>query len=261
MSVQGARGKQAEIQAREAQFVRVAREILLGPEGYQGVSIDRVAEETGFSRGTVYQRFRSKEDLVIALGVECRATLLAAMRGGARYPGRPRERMAALGEALRLYSRHHADDQRILKIIDADMILRRASANQQEVMNGYDVRVFATVLGVVQAGIDEGDLVLRGNSSASGLCFAFWAMIDGSFAASMGGAPLAEAGIADPTSEVVRNCHFLMDGYGWRPLYNEWDYQATAANVREFLSGEFGVSSDQLEAGIRFRPRVVEEGA
>jgi len=52
-------GKQKELNARQAYFKQVAREILLR-EGYQGLTINRVAEVTGFSRGTVYQFFGSR---------------------------------------------------------------------------------------------------------------------------------------------------------------------------------------------------------
>lgn len=261
MGTLGAKGRQAELHAREAHFLRVAREILLGNDGYQAVSIDRIAEETGFSRGTVYQRFRTKDDLLIALGSECRATLVELIRRGARCAGRPRERMAALGETLVFYSTHYADDQRILKLIDAEMILKKAPDNQRETMKGYDIRVYELVLDVIQDGIAQGDLVLKGDRTASGLCFAFWTLIDGSFSASMGGAPLAEAGIENPTAEAVRNGHYLMDAYGWRPLYDEWDYATITRNVRESLSNELMYTDNSVESGLGFRPRPAGDGA
>jgi len=34
---------------------------------------------------------------------------------------------------------------------------------------------------------------------------------------------------------VMRSAHYLMDGFGWRPLFNEWDYEETARRVRELL--------------------------
>ena len=248
------KGKQKEIKAREAHFIRVAREILLR-EGYQGVSISRVAEATGFSKGTVYQRFGSKEELITALGIECRAKLLEITQKAASFPGRPRERILAIGEMMAFYSKYHADDQRILKLIDAETILEKVPESQQEKMKGYDVQVFQTLVGVIQDAISAGDLVLREDSTAQGLAFAFWAMMDGCFAASMGGAPLEEAGIADPTAEVVRNGHYLMDGYGCRPLSHEWDYEATTRRVRAFLLSEPVDDARLVAARAKDRPR------
>lgn len=228
------RGKQLEIQAREAHFLSVAREILL-KEGYPGVSISRVAEATRFSKGTVYQRFGSKEELVTALGMQCRREFVEVIRAGSTFVGRPRERMVALGEALMYYMRYHADDQRILKIIDSETILQTAPKKQQDQMRAYDIEVFMILLGVIQEAVDKGDLTLPDDKAARGLCFTFWAMVDGCFSATMGGAPLEEVGLGEPMAAVMRSAHYLMDGYGWRPLYNEWDYEETARKVRGLL--------------------------
>jgi len=253
------RGKQKEIQAREAHFIQVAREILLR-EGYQGVSVSRVAESTRFSKGTVYQLFRSKEELITALGIQCRAKLLETIQKAARFPGRPRERMAALGEAMAFYSKYCSDDQRILKLIDAETILDRVQNGQRDKMKQYDVQIFQTLLEIVQDAVAEGDLVLRGDCTVQGLGFAFWALMDGAFSANMGGAPLQEAGIPDPSAEVVRNGHYLMDGYGWRPLQHEWDYEATARRVRAFLLNGSLDDADMVAAGERSRLRSVGNG-
>ena len=243
-------GKQKELRAREAYFKEVARELLLR-EGYQGLTINRVAEVTGFSRGTVYQFFASKEELITALGIECRARLLETVRKAARLPGRPRERMVAMGVMMAYYAKHDADDHRILKIIDSEAILDRVSEAQQDQMKGHDIQVFQTLLAIVKDATAEGDLVFRGGATPQSLTFAFWAMVDGCLAAIMGGAPLAEAKIQDPMGEIVRNGHYLLDGYGWRPLSTECDYEKTARRVRGMLSGEPNEERKLVVAGER----------
>lgn len=231
------RGKQKEIRAREAHFISVAREFLLR-EGYQGVSISRVAEETGFSKGTVYQSFATKESLIVALGMQCRGKLLKTLQKAVAFPGRTRERMVAIGEAMIFYSKYHQDDQRILKLIDSETILERVPEKQKEKMQAYDIQMFQTVMEVIDDAVSDGDLTLREDNSAQGLAFTLWAMIDGSFAAIIGGAPLTELGIDNPTADVVRNTHYMFDAYGWRPLSGEYDYEATALRVRTLLLSE-----------------------
>ena len=218
-------------------FLEVARRLLL-EGGYQGLTIGRVAEETGFSKGTIYQRFGSKEGLVVALGIRCREHLLSVIERGAAFDGRPRERLAALGEAVMDYGRLYPHDMRILRMIEAEPILERVPEAQQSEMNAYDVRIFETLVGIAQEAVAAGDLVLNDGCTTAGICFAFWVMVDGAFAASMGGAPLKEAGIPDPMAEVVRSGHYLLDGYGWRPLSTEWDYAETARRVRATVFAE-----------------------
>ena len=62
------KGKQREILEREKLFLEVARALFLR-DGFHGVTIGRIARETGFSKGTIYQRFSCKEELIVELGI------------------------------------------------------------------------------------------------------------------------------------------------------------------------------------------------
>ena len=227
-------GKQREIQQREELFLDVARQLLL-EEGYKGVTIGRIAQSTRFSKGTIYQRFKSKEELIVTLGIECRKRLLEAVRSATAFTGRPRERFMAMGETIRHYARLYPHDQRILKIIDAESILEKIPEEQQATMRDHDVRMFELMMEMVQGAVDQEDLVLRTGLTPENICFACWVMVDGAFAAQMGSAPLQEIGIDDPLGEVERSVHYLLDGYGWRPLSDEWDYEKTRRHVRSAI--------------------------
>jgi len=61
--------KQREIQQREEMLLDVARKMLI-EQGYAGLSMDRIAESTEYSKGVIYQHFSSKEDLVTAMAVQ-----------------------------------------------------------------------------------------------------------------------------------------------------------------------------------------------
>ncbi len=224
-------GKDREIQQREQLFLDVASQILL-EDGYSEVSISQIAERTGFSRGTVYQRFSSKEELITTLGLQCRKRLLDAVTWAANFDAATRVRLVGIGEIIRLYFNAYPNDQHILKIIDSELILDKVSDEQREQMQKYDVHIFSVLIAVVQEAIDAGDLELRDGTTPQSLVFAFWAMMDGAFAARMGGAPLEEAGIEDPIGEIARNGHYLLDGYGWRPLSKETGYEKSAAKMR-----------------------------
>ncbi len=61
--------KQREIQEREKKLIQIGRELLL-KDGLHGLKLDRVADIAEYSRGTIYQHFRSKEDLLAAMAIE-----------------------------------------------------------------------------------------------------------------------------------------------------------------------------------------------
>src|SRR5277367_6090373 len=80
--------KQREVHQRELMLLDVARKMLV-EDGYAGLKLDRLAEATEYSKGTVYQHFSTKEDLVTALALQTmeRRTLLFAR--AAAFKGRP----------------------------------------------------------------------------------------------------------------------------------------------------------------------------
>jgi hypothetical protein len=88
------------------------------------------------------------------------------------------------------------------------------------------------LIGLVNEAIACGDLVLRPGDSPQEITFGLWAITDGGFAAILGNAPLEHLNLRDPYAAIFKNCHVLGDGYGWRPLSTEWDYDATVERIR-----------------------------
>ena len=58
--------KEKQRQEREALILLAAEEVLM-EKGYYETSIDEIAARVGIAKGTVYLRFLSKEDLVVAI--------------------------------------------------------------------------------------------------------------------------------------------------------------------------------------------------
>ena len=98
--------KQREVRQREKALLGIARKMLI-EQGYAGLNMDRLAEATEYSKGTIYQHFSSKEDLITALAVESSEQRLALMAKARTFRGRPRERVLALGLADELFVRLH----------------------------------------------------------------------------------------------------------------------------------------------------------
>ncbi len=88
--------KQREIRQREAYLLDVARKMLM-EHGFSGLSMDRLAEATEYSKGTVYQHFSTKEDLVAALAVR---EGVEAWRGEVESPFEVLEELEADDDAV-----------------------------------------------------------------------------------------------------------------------------------------------------------------
>ena len=61
--------KERQRAERDELILRVARELLL-EKGYLGLTMDRIAKATEYSKGTIYQHYSCKEEVVIALAIQ-----------------------------------------------------------------------------------------------------------------------------------------------------------------------------------------------
>ena len=92
-----ARLTRAESQAHtRRRLLATATELFLH-DGYSGASLERVAEEAGFSKGAVYSNFRNKDELCLAVLEEVRAEKAASADATLSRTDTLEELLAALG--------------------------------------------------------------------------------------------------------------------------------------------------------------------
>ena len=58
--------KQREFEQREQLILKIAREMLI-QQGYLGLRMDHIADRIEYSKGTIYQHFPNKEEIILAL--------------------------------------------------------------------------------------------------------------------------------------------------------------------------------------------------
>ena len=95
------------------------------------------------------------------------------------------------------------------------------------------------MLGIVRDAIAQGDLVLPPNHRAEDIIYNLWLLGEGGKAAPHTWLPPQELGVDFPFVSLIKTGGILADGYGWRPLSSEWDYEATIERVwREVYPAE-----------------------
>lgn len=228
--------KQREIQQREMTILGEARRILLN-RGYFGLTMEGVARASECPKGTMYQRFGCKEDLVLALAVESLDRRLAMMYRAAAYPGVSRERVAALGEGVALFARLNPDDSRIVHSATGP-IREKASPERLEALIRAERAVVELLKGILEDGVRVGDLVVNDSAHLNEMAFGIWALVDGSYTLIESGATLNMLGLSNPIIGMYHVFNVLADGYGWRPLFHEHDWEATLADIRKTVFPE-----------------------
>lgn len=221
---------------RDLLILAAAKQILL-ERGYYGLTMDRVAERCECPKGTMYQRFASKEDIIIALALQCLRHRLDMVHRASAFSGRPRERMTAIGEAVGLYSRLYPDDSRVLHAATGP-IREKASAFRVAELIRSEAETVAVLRGILEDAVTCGDLCLAGEIRIEALVFAFWSLVEGSYTMIESGVPENALGIQNPFYEIWNVYIRLADSYGWKPLHTLPEWKDRLAEVRRSVFPE-----------------------
>jgi AcrR family transcriptional regulator len=215
--------KQREIEEREAKILQVSRRILAS-EGYIKLNMDRIAAEIEYAKGTVYQHFRNKEDIIVALDIEAHQAMADLFRLAATFDGSTRHRMTAVGVASNLKNQLYPDHLQIDRITCNPAILEKATEERQERLRDSEGACMAVLADLVRVALDDHDLCLPEHVAPEDLVFGLWAMSSGAYEIISSGIPLFENGVTNPMAALWHNFTMLLDGYGWKPLSHEENY-------------------------------------
>ncbi|MCC6694328.1 MAG: TetR/AcrR family transcriptional regulator [Candidatus Hydrogenedentes bacterium] len=230
--------KKQEIRNREELVLEVARSLFL-KRGYHGLTMARIAKAADCSKATVYQHFPCKEEIIIALTVRSVDSQHALIERAATFRGCPRERMLAVGIATLVFSRLNPDDARFFQIVGGEAITQKVSEVSIWQLRTAGLRTVNVMLGILRDAVAQGDLTLTPGHRPEDLIYNFWVLGEGGKGAQSSWLSPADWGISDPFGTILRTSHILADGYGWRPLSTEWDYEEAARRIwREVLPNE-----------------------
>ena len=231
--------KEREIQEREARILQLARG-MLREVGYLGLSMDRIATEMEYSKGTIYQHFRNKEEIILALANEALEKRLEMFQAAAGWQGATcsRDRMAAIGAAAEEFVEHYPHHFAVEQIVRSASIWEKTSEERRQFMQDCDGRCMQTVGGIVDDAIASGDLQLPLGRSPQDVVFGLWSLNFGAYTIVTGSESLAENGIADPIAALRLSQNLMLDGYPWQPLSSERDFSATMDQVKCEVFGD-----------------------
>lgn len=223
--------KQRAIRERDARILSVGRSILL-EHGYFGLTMDRVAKETQCPKGTLYHRFSCKEDIITALATDCLSRRNRMMIRGASFRGRPRERLTGVAEGVGLFSRMNPDDSKIIHMAIGPL-QEKVSLERLTLLTQREQETIDIVQRILVDAISIGDLVLPEGATLGEIVLGAWGLVDGAISMIEGNVPQRAFGIHNPYHTIWCAFNRYADGYGWRPLFNELDFEEVLARVRQ----------------------------
>lgn len=221
--------REREFQQRDAAILEVARRLLCA-DGFEGVSVGRIADALDYSRGTIYLHYTCKEEIVLAVGIRAQQTRMTLMDRVLTMPGRARERFVAAGEVVRVVSPRYTRGEMLIYL---DAVREKVRAEFCETMFAHEGALFTKVTGIVRDAIDAGDLALPPGLGIQDFTYVHWANIYGAMCISNSGAPLQALGVGDVSRAMKAFGRTYLDALGWRPLSTEFDYRVTMREVYE----------------------------
>jgi AcrR family transcriptional regulator len=236
--------KQRELEQREELFLSIARRHFIA-EGYFGLNMDKIALEAEYSKGTIYQHFRNKEDVLVALSVQTMEKRKALFSRGVQFAGYSRQKIQAIGLADVLFAQLYPEHHRVEQVIRSASIRDRTDPDKHNLLRQCEQSCMQTVSGVVELAIKDGDLTLPPERTPQDLTFGLWSIAVGASLIVSSGTQLQSLGVTDPQEAVNHNFDMLLDGYQWRPLSHEFDYRASEQLILKIV---FAAEIDCLQA-------------
>ena len=123
--------KEREFIAREELILKHARRLLL-EKGFQAWNMEQLAEAVEYSKGTLYQHFSSKEDLVLGVATQSLRQRADLFEQAATFQGRTRERCRAIGFACCEFAMAHPDYFHTDMLLKSSSFVEKASQERRE---------------------------------------------------------------------------------------------------------------------------------
>lgn len=213
---------------RERWILDAARHLFL-EEGWDGFSIEGIADRIDCSRALVYAHYANKEEILLQLAIESKAKRIKLLEQTLKFAGRARERMVAV-DMLEIYL---AEADIPVEIMVTTARLRaKTSEERQRILKALELRLHLIGGGIVREAVGAGDLELPPHTSPDQLYFSLWSTVWGATAIERSDFPHSEAGVAHPTRTARRSLLVMLDGFGWKPLTHEWNYRETGRRVQ-----------------------------
>lgn len=229
------RRQQEKVMKREQEIITLAHE-LADEEGFAGLTIDKIVKRASCSKGTIYNHFSSKEDLITALSIRALSLVIELFKKALTYPGNSREKVIAISFAYNLYSQLEPTLFMCCLSSKTPSVIEKTSPERYAQMIQKEMEMTQLCDQVTQAGIDDSSLVLPKNMDVADYTFAMWAMSFGTNSLLINIKESVSIDRLSPNDIVLKNISILLDGMKWRPLTDEFDYSKTWGKLEDFFS-------------------------
>lgn len=229
--------RQAAIADREQELLAIA-ERLMGTEGFSGLTMDKLVAACNYSKGTVYNHFSSKEDLLCALCIKGTKLGMQITKRALTFDGNSRERCLAVHFAQRIHGLSHPTLYLCMLTGKTPAVREKASPTRLKELEALEAEMPQICTQVFDDGLADGSLSVSMGVGIDSLSFANWAISFGTNVLMIEAADALEAKQLDLNYVLLFNVSIMLDGMGWKPLSHQWDYKKTWQRIATEIFSE-----------------------
>jgi AcrR family transcriptional regulator len=217
--------------ARKELIVDAALEIM-SCQCMSALTMDKVVNKVPFSKGTVYNHFSCKEDLLMGIGDKALKVLISFFKRAVSFEGNSREKVLAINLSYLIYAILHNDLFQSVIAIKSPTVYNKASAERLATHEKLETSLMAIFNELIGDAIASGELKNPNNLNAQQISFSLWAMNFGTIA--LLGDDLVHCegrkGL-EVEREYFNHSNILLDGLGWLPFQRDKDYRQSARKI------------------------------
>lgn len=233
--------KQREIGERHELILDKARKLFID-KGYHSVTMDSIAKEMEYSKGTIYQHFSSKEVIIMTLCTRVCSLMLELFTFISNEKHlNPRMQIILIFESFMLFQELRQDDVQLKILADSQPFCVKVPDNVTNESKQLEQQTFGIVVGIVNRAIENKQIILKEGSNAENIALGGWGLAHGIYTLTQKSGCTSTLHLDSPKDLLRVNSKLFLDGVGWET------YGLTAK--RKQLISEYSVKFKEVING------------
>lgn len=232
MSNKASGRKAKEIQNRDGLILSVAQS-LLAEKGLQGMTMQAIADQTDYSKGTIYQHYGCKEEILATFVLRGGQRLIYIMDQVLESDHSLRYKLLLFSASFLMNTRRQPEITGIVAMVKSPEFQNKLSAHYQSAITQIDNDVLMRILRLftVDNSFDC--------SNAKQAAFGWWAMQWGVQDILANGWELSKLGFDHPEAFFFDSLHIFLNGLGVEDDAESRDTEALQRQAKQLLEASF----------------------
>lgn len=230
---------QEEKDAREQEMLECAKQIIR-TEGIASLTIDKLVKQLPYSKGTVYNHFSSKEDIMLSVCTNHMQKMGEILARGLTFNGTCREKALAVHVGSLLNSQANPDDFMIGVTVKTAGCTSKASESRQQQHQQIEMALLGPIFAHFRSAVKEGHCQIPQGMSIEQMTFSCWSADFGVQTLLMGDNDVCTVrSQLNIETELFNSINLIHDGMCWLPLAKDFDWKDSVERIKkEVFSAE-----------------------